>query len=454
MKKMKDKIIVLGILLFIAASCKTISTEKANNLPSNGVPVWTKDAVLYEVNVRQYTPEGTFNAFAEHLPRLKKLGVDILWFMPIHPIGEKNRKGELGSYYSVLDYKAINPEFGTRQDFDNLVNQCHEMGFKVIIDWVANHTAWDHAWVDRHPEWYQKDSLGNMFSPYDWTDVVQLDYNNIGLRQAMKDAMIHWVEESNIDGYRCDYPGMVPVEFWEDVRRSLDSIKPVFMLAEDEAKKDLLDHAFDMNYGWEMHHIMNEIAAGTMNASDIDRYFKKVAETYPDSSMIMQFTSNHDENSWNGTMYERLGEATETFIALSAVIPDMLLIYNGQEAGMDKRLEFFTKDIIPWKEDEMFSLFQSLIQFKTDNPALWNGHFGGDFERISTSADSLVYAFTRTKDTNTIYGFFNFSPAVTSFQLEKTAPVVMQDINGQKINFDADETLEFQPWEYVIGVQE
>jgi glycosidase len=225
-------------------------------------PEWSKNATIYEVNVRQYTKEGTFKAFAEHLTRLRQMGVDILWFMPIHPISEKNRKGTLGSYYAVQDYKAVNPEFGTLEDFKSVVDQAHDMGFKVLIDWVANHTGWDNQWIKDHPEWYKKDSTGNMIAPFDWTDVAQLDYGNQEMREAMIDALSYWVSEADIDGYRCDVAGMVPVDFWANAREQLNEIKPVFMLAEDESEIALLEEAFNMNYGWEFHHIMNGIAKG------------------------------------------------------------------------------------------------------------------------------------------------------------------------------------------------
>jgi glycosidase len=234
---MKHKLLLpLAALLLVAAiSCKTTTNEVKNRLSSETpMPEWAKDAVIYEVNLRQYTNEGTIAAFETHLPRLKELGVDILWFMPVHPIGEKNRKGGLGSYYSVKDYTAINPEFGTMDDFKNMVNKAHELGFKVIIDWVANHTAWDHAWVNTNPDYYAKDSTGNMYGPYDWTDVAQLDFSNQQLRADMIDALKFWVAEANIDGYRCDVAGKVPVDFWEAATKELNNIKPVFMLAEEE----------------------------------------------------------------------------------------------------------------------------------------------------------------------------------------------------------------------------
>lgn len=309
-------------------------------------PDWAQNATIYEVNVRQYTPEGTFAAFQKHLPRLKELGVDILWLMPINPIGEKNRKGTLGSYYSVKDYKDINPEFGNKNDFKNLVDEIHKLGMYVIVDWGANHTAWDHNWVINHPEYYTKDSLGNFVPPVaDWADVVDLNYDNTDLRKEMIDALCYWIKDFNIDGYRCDVAGMIPTEFWNNAREELDKIKPVFMLAEWETP-DLHEKAFEMTYAWEIHKLLNSIYKGEKSPEDLKDLIVNDKRKFQDYAYRMLFTSNHDENTWNGTEFERLGEAAEMFAALTYVIPGMPLIYNGQEAGFNKRLEFFEKDEI------------------------------------------------------------------------------------------------------------
>jgi len=329
---MKNPMLYFAVLLFAAAamitgfwacSSKPVKEEAVQKPFSQVVtPQWAKNAVIYEVNTRQFTSEGTFKAFASHLPRLRELGVDILWFMPIHPIGEERRKGGLGSYYSIQDYKGVNPEFGTFDDFKELVSQAHEMGFKVILDWVANHTAFDHPWVNENPEWYNRDENGDIVSPYDWTDVADLNYNdNPALWDAMIDALKFWVAEANIDGYRCDVAGMVPTAFWERARVELDAIKPVFMLAEDEGQRDLMQKAFDANYGWEFHHIMNSIAKGEKTAKDVWSYFAREDSLFAPSSYRMMFTSNHDENSWNGTEFERMGEGAKAFAVMSYTIP-------------------------------------------------------------------------------------------------------------------------------------
>lgn len=392
-----------AILFISACSNKNQELKKPDSETSNGFthPEWSKKSTIYEVNVRQFTKEGTFKAFDKHFERLNKMGVDILWFMPVHPIGEKNRKGEMGSYYSVNDYRAINPSFGTMEDFKNTVKKAHSLGMHVIIDWVANHSAWDNQWTVEHPEWYKKDSIGGFVSPYDWTDVIALDFENKDLWDGMIDAMKFWLEETDIDGFRCDVAGMVKVEFWNKAKEELDKIKPVFMLAEAEEPVHH-EKAFDMSYGWEFHHIMNKIAQEEMNITDIDKYFAKQDTMFPADAYRMHFTSNHDENSWNGTEYERLGDATETFAVISATIPGMLLIYSGQEAALDKRLEFFEKDEISWEELKLEKLYTSLIELKEANRALWNGQYGGNYKKVKSDNEQNIYVFSREKDNNSV----------------------------------------------------
>ena len=268
------------------------------------VPEWSDNATMYEVNIRQYTKEGTFEAFSEHLPRLQKMGVKILWFMPVHPISKVKRNGVLGSYYSVADYYETNPEFGTKEDFKRLVDQCHEMGFKVIMDWVANHTGWDNEWIKKHPEWYTKNDKGEIVYPETWQDVADLNYNNKSMQKAMLKAMTYWVKEFDVDGFRCDYAGGVPYEFWEKARKKLEKIKPVYMLAEDNSSMALLKYAFNSNYGWSLYNDLNSIAKGSKKAESLKSYFLSTIKTYPDGTYPLHFIDNHDENSWNGTVEE------------------------------------------------------------------------------------------------------------------------------------------------------
>ncbi|MDR1091710.1 MAG: alpha-amylase [Prevotella sp.] len=409
---MKNKLLLFAAIIIALASysCKPKVQEKDE--PREKCTVkhldWTRNAVIYEVNVRQYTKEGTFAAFGQHLPRLKELGVDVLWFMPVHPISEKNRKGTLGSYYAVNDYTGINPEFGTKEDFKRLVDKAHEMGFKVILDWVANHTGCDNVWLAQHPDWYVKDEAGNPKSPYDWTDTYELNYDNKDMRTAMTEAMKYWIKDFNIDGYRCDMAHEVPTGFWNDVRKSLDSIKPVFMLAESE-NYDLLEHAFDANYSWELMHMMADIYKKEKTADDIAAYIQKLDTIKCPDGYKMNFLTNHDENSWNGTESERYGKGVEAFAVLTYTLDGMPMIYTGQEAGLKKRLSFFEKDVVPsWTENTTTKFYKKLNELKHSNMALLAGQ-GGEFRRYQTSANKELLIFSRNQAGREIMVLLNLS---------------------------------------------
>lgn len=429
-------------LLFVLPSQQSFSQPVA--------PDWAKNSTIYEVNIRQFSKEGTFKSFQQHLPRLKELGVDILWLMPINPIGKLNRKGTLGSYYSVKDYVDINPEFGTKEDFKTLVDEIHNHGMHVIIDWVANHTAWDNKWVKTNPEFYTKDSSGNFVPPVpDWSDVIDLNYDNKELWKEMISALKYWVSEFDIDGYRCDVAGMVPIEFWNEVRTELDKIKPVFMLAEWDTP-EMHKFAFDMTYDWDLHKIFNGVYAKERNSSDIIKHILNDQKKYPDYAYRMQFTSNHDENSWNGTEYERLGKAAEVFAVLTYVIPGMPLIYNGQEIGFNKRLEFFEKDSIIWKENKFEKLYKNLNELKERNNALWAGIESGSIDFINNNNDILI--IRRSKENKEVIGFFNLTEKETeaNTRLEKASGVYIGFNNDQQIELNGNFQLKLKPWSYII----
>jgi len=458
---MNKSIFLLLVVAVIFSACnmtsekqeeKAAKTESGEPLASRVEhPDWSKNANIYEVNIRQYTPEGTIQAFIKHLPRLKNMGVEILWLMPVHPIGEKNRKGTLGSYYSVQDYTAINPEFGKMNNFKNMVNLAHELGMKVIIDWVANHTAWDHEWVTEHPEYYDLDSTGNMYAPHGWADVVQLDFDNKELWEVMTGEMEFWVREANIDGFRCDVAGMVPTEFWDQARTALDEIKPVFMLAEAE-KPELLVNAFDMDYGWHFHHLSNLIAKGDTTADVVGRYFKELETKKPDGAYKMNFTTNHDENSWNGTTAERYGEGRDAFAVLMATVPGMPLIYTGQESANDKALEFFEKDPVDWKDYPLEDFYRTLLNLKKRNKALWNGNSGGPFVPVKTNADDKVVAFTREKEGNKVFTIINLSGDELEVKLsgKDYTGGYTDAFKNKKVTFIENHQLKLAPWEYRV----
>ncbi|RYY61813.1 MAG: alpha-amlyase, partial [Chitinophagaceae bacterium] len=407
-------LLLLSLLLTAAAQAqKTNARYRPKPYVELQHPAWSRNAVLYQVNIRQYTPEGTFKAFAAHLPRLKALGVDILWLMPIHPIGREKRKGVLGSEYSVRDYYGVNPEFGTLQDFKDLVRAAHAQGMHLILDWVANHSAWDNPLAKQHPDWYTHTAEGR-FQPtpwYDWDDVIDLDYNQPALRRYMTEALQWWVKETGIDGYRCDVAGFIPVDFWDNVRKELDAIKPVFLLAEWEAR-DMHKRAFDATYSWSLYETLHRVTKEEPGAfAALVEYLAHDVNTWPDDAYRMLFTDNHDKNSWTGTPFTQFGPALETSIAFTYVCKGIPIIYNGQEAGSDKMLRFFDKDTILWKANPLDTLYRTLNSLKHRNPALANGKAGGEMIRLSNTAPEQFLSFYRQKGLHTVIALFNFSKA-------------------------------------------
>jgi len=352
---------------------------------------WADTAVVYELNTRQFTPEGTFAAAQRQLPRLKKLGVDIIWLMPIYPIGELERKGSLGSYYAIRDYCDVNPEFGTLADFDSFLSAAHEAGFKVILDWVANHTSPDHPWVTEKPaEWYYRDSLGHTIVEYDWTDIAKLNYDTPEVGEAMRDCMRFWVSRG-VDGFRCDVAYQVPQAFWEATIPVLrdEAGKEMYFLAEGE-ETWLHDAGFDATYAWKLHHLLNDIAQGAADGDSLARYIAWNAETYPADAKRLSFTSNHDENSWSGTEFERMGDAWKAMTVLCWTLPESQpLIYTGQETGWNHRFEFFEKDPVPaWNDNDYTAFYQYLTALRHDHPAL---DPGSSFKLLKVSPTTVSY---------------------------------------------------------------
>lgn len=450
----------IGLLLLLPvlllAGCKN---KKGQEVAVPAVPAafqtppvvsWAKDAVIYEVNIRQYTKEGTFNAFAAHLPRLKELGVDILWLMPVQPISQKNRKGSLGSYYAVKDYQKVNPEFGTMKDFKDLVDKAHSMGFKVILDWVANHTGWDNWLIVEHGEWYTQVNDSIVAPVAEWTDVADLNYEQPGLRRYMIESMKYWVKNANIDGYRCDVAAMVPTDFWEQARMALDSIKPVFMLAE-AWEPELTAGAFDACYAWDLLHTMNDIAAGKKTAAALPAYFQKTDTLYAPRTILMNFLTNHDENSWNGTINERYGDLQKAFAVLTYTVPGMPLVYSGQEVGLNHRLEFFEKDEIKWVENSPLTAFYTqLDKLKHENQALYAGVDAGEMKILNHTAPESVFAFTRTKGNNQLLVMLNLSRKTVQFKLDRPLTDSYADaFTGEAVKTAAPFTLkagEYRVW--------
>ncbi len=399
-------------------------------------PEWSKNATIYELNVRQHTAEGTFNAATNDLARIKELGADIVWLMPIHPIGEVNRKGgenknnylaepgsgSLGSPYSAQDYYGINPEFGTAADMQRFVQTAHELGMKVILDWVANHTAFDSDWTKNHIGYFLLDDAGNLQPPTgtDWWDVTQLDWKNgveSGLYDAMADALEYWVREFGIDGYRCDVAGKVSTDFWDKARRQLEAINPeVFMLAEAEVPEHH-DRAFDMSYAWEMHHIMNEVAKGNWSVDSLRAAVPNQLERFGEDAFRMMFVTNHDENSWNGTIDERMGANGDAMAILAGTLTGMPLVYSGQESGSTKRLRFFEKDTVEWGDYAKKDLYQTIYRLHHEEEALWNGTYGAQPEFVNLDSDEAL-AWKRSKHESQVAVAVNFGNESVTIPME------------------------------------
>ena len=456
---MKNSILSLFIILFGLTFFHS-QTKDPRYQPKEYVqikhPEWSKNATIYEVNLRQYTNEGTFKSFESHLQRLKKMGVDIIWLMPIHPIGEKNRKGGLGSYYSVKDFRGINPEFGTMQDFKNLVNKIHSMGMYVIIDWVGNHSAWDNPLATTHPHWYTKTRSGN-FQPtpwYDWDDVIDFDYDNPDFRKYMTESLKFWVKEANIDGYRADVAGFIPVDFWENARAELDQIKPVFMLAEWESR-DLYKKSFDMTYSWTLFDKLKDATTQNKGIAGLVEYLSHDVNSVPKNAYRMVFTDNHDMNSWNGTPQKNFGDGLKTSIVFTGVVNGMQLCYSGQEAGLNRSLKFFDKDPIEWKNHENEVLFSKLFHLKHENQALWNGKYGGEMIRVVNDHQDRVVSFYREKNQDAVLPIFNFSDKTVEVNLDtQYFQGKYRELFTDK-NFDIKEKtmLNLEPWSYLVLVK-
>lgn len=420
-------------------------------------PEWSKNAVIYQINTRQFTKEGTFAAAERELPRLKELGVDILWLMPIHPIGEKNRKGTLGSPYAVKDYYGVNPEFGNLQDLKNFVSAAHRQGMYVILDWVANHTAWDNPLVAEHPDWYEKDYKGD-FRPtpwWDWTDIINLNFRQPGLRRYMTDALKYWVKEADIDGYRCDVAGFVPLDFWNNARRELDQIKPVFMLAEFESR-DLHAEAFDMAYAWTWYDVMHDIAMGRKkDLSLLFRYYSWNESSYPKEAMRMTFVTNHDKNSWEGTEFEAFGAGLQAAMVLSVVGEGMPLVYNGQEAGNTKRLEFFEKDPIEWKTHPNGELYKKLFALKKKNTALWNAQWGATMIYVPSNVPAKVLSFIRQNEQDKVFAVINLSNELQNITFKETLyhGRYTEYFTNEQTEMNETSQLKLEPWTYKIFVK-
>ena len=475
----KILILLVTIMFFIACKQEKKTDNSVEQVKLETIAPFsdeiTETAVIYEANIRQYSPEGTFEAFSKDIPVLKELGVKIIWIMPINPISkikrkatgdvftseikdEEERKKYLGSYYSVSDYKAINPEFGTLDDFKNLVNTAHENDIYVIIDWVPNHTGWDHPWITEHPEYYTQNEKGEIIDPvnpdtgesWGWTDTADLNYDNQEMRDEMIADMKYWIENANIDGFRMDVAHKVPPAFFKKAVIEMKSLKPIFMLAEAE-QPDLMQNGFDMHYAWEGHHIFNDISKGHKNVKALDAYLQKQDSILEEDDINMFFVTNHDENSWAGTLKERMANNKEVFTALIYVLPGMPLIYSGQEYDLEHRLKFFEKDSIPKAKGAYFDILKKLGELKNSNESIHGGKNAKDYKRISTSNDENILAFTRNNDK--LLFIANLSKEAQTFTLKNSGNYT-DYMNETALQIGENQELTFNPWEYKILIKE
>lgn len=443
------RILLVALAILLGVSCATTtstttSTTTKTDTRGKKHPDWARGAVIYELNTRQLTPEGTFRAATEELPRLAEMGVKIIWMMPIQPIGKLNRKGSLGSYYAISDYTGFNPEFGSRQDFEALLDRAHQLGIKVILDWVANHTSPDHAWT-KNDGWHLRDSAGNLCVQFDWTDIAELNYDNTQMRAAMLDAMKFWVDTIGVDGFRCDMAMLVPTDFWESAVDELLAINPeLFMLSEAE-EIDLTENAFDAYYGWELHHILNALAQNKITADSLTRHLHKADSLFPASALRLNFTSNHDENSWAGTENERMGAAARQMATLTHLLPGTPLIYTGQETGSDRRLRFFEKDTIERINGAPQTIhYRALAEFRDAHPALQVGAM----KILTTNRPAEIFAMQRDEGSDRVIGVFNFSPDTVSVEVE--APKDEMRVVPTGIQSSPNTKMKLQPFEYRI----
>lgn len=419
-------------------------------------PQWSYQAVIYEMNVRQSTAEGTLRAAAARLAFLSEMGIDAVWLMPIYPIGEVNRKGTLGSYYSIRDYCAVNPEMGDMDDFDHFVITAHALGIKVLLDWVSNHTSRDARWLSERPaSWYERDADGQPAVPWDWADTAKLNYADRAVWDAQAEAMEFWVKEHDVDGFRCDMAMLVPVEFWAVTSHRLRTLKPdLFLLAEAEERNLFDQGGFDACYAWEMHHLMNDVARQRVRVTALRDYIYADRERYPDWGMRLVFTSNHDENTWSGSEFTRMGDAREAMAVFTFVVPRGLpLVYTGQEVGYDHSFAFFDRDPMPACGANAFtSFYRRLAELRHANPALASGGRGGEMIELRNNAEDCLMTFVREAGGNRVVAIMNLSPYAihADYRTGIYAGEYTDAMTGTKYELRDHVEEDMAPWSYRI----
>ena len=422
MNKIARLFIVGLILIFSFNSCGDDDNDPVTP-PDNGgetetLPISKNNKVIYEVNIRNYSSQGNFSGLEKDLPRLKELGIDILWLMPIHPIGEENRIGTKGSPYSVKNYRTINPDYGNSANLKSLVSAAHAADMEIWLDWVANHTAWDHVWVTEHIDYYASKEGQRPYSPNGWNDVIQLDFSNQNMRNAMIEAMKYWVQEFDIDGFRCDYATGVPVDFWRSAKTEINKIKEITWLCEGDNSSYM--NVFDFDYAWAFNTALNEFGKNnnvTQLRSACNTLF---SSQYP----RMVYLTNHDLSAYDGTEFTRYGSNVLTLAVLSFTIYDMPLIYNGQEIGMDKTMGLFDVNPVQWLpvNNTISNVYKKLIRLKRSQPALESGSNRGTLNFYQTDNEQVM-VYSRKRDNNEVLVMLNFSKSPVSFQFTSSVPI-------------------------------
>jgi len=461
-------ILLITILIVACQSTKEEARSPQPRLEVNDIlaPISKQNiahSVLYEANIRQYSSEGTFNAFTKDLPVLKKMGVKVIWLMPINPISSTKSKGPLGSYYAVSDYTKVNPEFGTLEDFKFLVKKAHSLGMYIILDWVPGHTGWDHVWMEDNSDFYLKNNKGEIIDPIDfrtgksfgWTDVADLNYDNLEMQEALRQAMLYWVKEINIDGYRIDQAYAVPQAFYDKTFEVLRKIKPIFLLAETDIYHPGglgLISKFDASYDWPGHSLSKDVAKGVKSANDFARHIDFTLKRYGKENILVNFVSNHDENSWNGTIKESYGPAHHVFMALNYTTPGMPLIYSGQEYDLNKRLRFFEKDSFPKNSGKTMELLLQLGALKNNHKALASGKNGGSYKQLLNTKNNQIFAFERGKEGDTLVVIANLSKDYAQFTMPLEGMYRRyEDYKPKRLS--ASYQYDMKPWEFWILIK-
>ena len=420
-------------------------------------PAWSYNTNIYEVNVRQYTAEGTFEAFKKHLPRLREMGVEVLWFMPITPISSNGRKGSLGSYYAVQNYKEVNPEFGSLQNFVDLVKDAHEFGFRIIIDWVANHTGNDNTWIEDHPDFFCYDESNQIIHPNGWEDVSKLNFENVHMVAGMIDAMKYWIATCDIDGFRCDMAHLVTLDFWKKARTELEMYKSnLFWLAECEEAN--YHEAFDATYTWHWMHATEEFYKKQIDLNGLFSVLQGYENSFPKDALRVYFTSNHDENSWNGTEYEKYGDAAKAFAVFSCTWNGIPMIYSGQELPNNKRLQFFDKDEIEWKEKcELDEFYKTLLHLRKTNTALGAAADANIVtHKIETNGPDKIFAFIRKNENDEVLVILNLSGEKIECEIYDLllSGIFINVFSKEKFDISNKQNIELQPWDYKVYEKE